>query len=1013
MLPEYPRVIISIKHEMTGDMQSPPTGVLSNPRTWILKFRSVFLLLPLLIPFPLLAGHGIAAANIKVVENNVSNETNSVTVTTTFSINDFRIRAGSTRGDYNVQIGSSAMDDAATGVLMSCVAENGRDNGETASPGANFCTSTIDRATDGGYYISTFNSPAGKEWNINVAAAFFDYSKWLGGHARNSGDTNGGANNLLTASPGLALGTHFIENGGGVFTVDMRSRGINSTNDGVLLVTGGKNEDNYALSQANANGTWSIYVKDNGSDKDEYEQDPVAFVFIPRTNTSVVCGKFLGDGTPVIYSGSAPSYNVTSNAAGIWRLRINGQSPSTGVLILCAEGGLSYNSDNIVSYQPDGDSWLIQSRDLAPDRAPSLQTPPVPQPVASFVFIPAATVSLASPTNENVRGAATLSVKTADAAPGSLTVTFYGRETPMPFPGPDFTVVVLPDTQYYANEANGGTKEMWIAQTEWTITNRLEQNVAYLAHMGDISNNGDSTLSQWQNATNAMYRLEDESRTTLAGGIPYGLAVGNHDLTPRGDPTGTSAYFNRYFGVSHFSGRSYYGGHSGTNNNNHFDLFSASGLDFIVLYFEYCDGGDTNAIAWAQQVLATNQTRRVIGVTHYMGSPKEPSTHSAQGAAIYSALKSNTNLFLLLGGHVTGEGYRSDTFNGNITRTFIQDYQSWTNGGNGWMRLFEFSPSNNTVVVQTHNPWTGEWIPESEKYFSYNMALPTGSGSTGTPYSALGAATAFPGGVASVQWRGLAPGKTYDWYVTITDAAGNSSASGPWSFITGQNSAPVAANQLFQIPADQSSTLHLTASDPDGDPIVYRLNTVPSRGLVSTFDTNSGSFTYTPARGFRGADLLRFSVDDGMTNSANATANLVVLAPSDTNADGLPDSWAAAYGLSGANADPDGDGESNLAEYMAGTNPTNSASVFRIISATRSGNACDLSWSSVGGVRYRVQYTDSPGANAPFKDVVRSLAVEMDANPPGVPGIQTYVDDHTLTGPATNSARYYRVRVAQ
>ena len=55
-----------------------------------------------------------------------------------------------------------------------------------------------------------------------------------------------------------------------------------------------------------------------------------------------------------------------------------------------------------------------------------------------------------------------------------------------------------------------------------------------------------------------------------------------------GNPAGNSTQlYNTYFGESRFLGRTYYGGHFGSNNDNHFSLFSASGMDFIVIYLEF------------------------------------------------------------------------------------------------------------------------------------------------------------------------------------------------------------------------------------------------------------------------------------------------------------------------------------------------------------------------------------------------------------------------------------------
>ena len=324
--------------------------------------------------------------------------------------------------------------------------------------------------------------------------------------------------------------------------------------------------------------------------------------------------------------------------------------------------------------------------------------------------------------------------------------------TPTPPTGSDFTLVALPDTQFYVSSLNGGLPAMFTSQTDWIVTNRPVRNIAYVAQLGDCVQNGDNggNNTEWLEATNALYRLENPNTTFMPDVIPYGVAVGNHDQSPNGSATGTTTFYNQCFGEAHFLPYNYYGGHYGADNDNHYDLFSASGLDFIVIYFEYNATMtiDSPVLAWANSLLQAHQNRRAIVVSHWIINNGFNATFSSQGQAIYNALKSNPNLFLMLCGHVTPpEGQRTDSFNGHTTWSVLSDYQSRAGGGNGWLRLYEFSPSNNVIHVKTYSPWLDQFETDADSQFNipYIMtATPTPTPSLTPTPSPTATATATP-----------------------------------------------------------------------------------------------------------------------------------------------------------------------------------------------------------------------------------------------------------------------------
>ena len=97
-------------------------------------------------------------------------------------------------------------------------------------------------------------------------------------------------------------------------------------------------------------------------------------------------------------------------------------------------------------------------------------------------------------------------------------------------PPGDFTIVVMPDTQHYTD--NAANYAIFGAQTQWIVGNKDTRNIVFVTGLGDIVQNGNANSSEWQVADAAYGILEDPTTTSLASGIPYGLTVGNHDQTP-------------------------------------------------------------------------------------------------------------------------------------------------------------------------------------------------------------------------------------------------------------------------------------------------------------------------------------------------------------------------------------------------------------------------------------------------------------------------------------------------
>jgi hypothetical protein len=517
---------------------------------------------------------------------------------------------------------------------------------------------------------------------------------------------------------------------------------------------------NVLVSDWNESTTWNTFGPTAGIQADE----DYASSLVATTSGSDVTGVKTVDVTSSVSSWSA---DPSSNHGWLFRpLNIN------GVEIRSREFGT-------VSYRPK----LTIVYSVNPSEFPS-------QPI------------LVSPENNetDLSNAPQLQVTVSDPESRSLTVRFYGRRKTTSNIK-DFTIVAIPDPQKYTED--GGNMDMFTSQTEWCVDQKDARNIVYVANEGDVTEDNNET--QWARGDAAMTILESPSP-----GIPYGIALGNHDGAP-----GNTTLYNSHFGVSRFDGRSYYGGNFGTNNDNHFSLFSAGGMDFIVIDLGF--GSDTptdDVFTWANGLMSgAYSSRRAIVVTHQL---LDGTNWSGPGATIYDNLKGNPNLFLMMCGHLDAESMRTDTYDGNTIYTVLSDYQTQTGGGNGWLRTFTFSPADNNITIASYSPYLDQsnWSGNPPIVLPYNM-------SATEPYELIGtAAGVSSGSVAEISWADLKYGHAYEWYVTVDN--GINIVTGPiWSFTTEDITWTGVTNQDWNTASNWSSETVPDASDnvsiPDVD----------------------------------------------------------------------------------------------------------------------------------------------------------------------------------------------------
>lgn len=219
------------------------------------------------------------------------------------------------------------------------------------------------------------------------------------------------------------------------------------------------------------------------------------------------------------------------------------------------------------------------------------------------------------------------------------------------------------------------------------------------------------------------------------------------------------------------------------------------------------------------------------------------------------------------------------------------------------------------------------------------------------------------------------------------------------------SSSPLQKWQSWTIDlASQSCEIHIDRSgvgstDPAADAVV-------PFGCSTSVTAAAGAWYHIGSVTTNGADVA-FGISNVTVSLPDLRGDVtvsVVFAPN-LAAHETPEWWlarhfgtAVPFAVSATN-DADGDGMASWAEYRAGTDPTNAASVLRLEGTSLSADALVLRWRSDTGRTYQIEYSTNLLLAPPFVPLGNPVQ--------GAFGETTLTDDT----PVVEGQRFYRIRM--
>jgi hypothetical protein len=302
-----------------------------------------------------------------------------------------------------------------------------------------------------------------------------------------------------------------------------------------------------------------------------------------------------------------------------------------------------------------------------------------------------------------------------------------------------YTIAVFPDTQDYTDDPMGA--QVFKSMTKWIADNAGNQNIQFLAGVGDIT--------QWD--AEGQYAIVKQALANIDGKVPFLLPPGNHD---GGGHSREYINYNKFFDLTKIKAESktfggVYDREPNSYQNNYHTFTAPDGQKWLVMGLEF--GPRDDVLRWADDVLKSHPDYRAILTTHAytnwdgihdpLGKPlnDEGAGHdyavrtdpgdANDGETMWrDVVTKNPNVVFTFSGHIFGDGaettIRYNDFGGTVYN-MLMNYQDGVskeitgagneakggNGGNGAIRLITIDPENDTF-------YTGTYFTELDTYLT-------------------------------------------------------------------------------------------------------------------------------------------------------------------------------------------------------------------------------------------------------------------------------------------------------